>query len=104
MFLLMSTVGVYASNNPDASPFQVDSPSSEQVTIGFSMNGGLVDAVTVTWTPVAGGLYKIEAMSGDVTGAIITPLVGITRRTDIVPIDAIKVEELFDVNVAIGEL
>ena len=104
MFLLMSTVGAYAATTAETGEISIGSPSSEPLVIGFSINGGVIDAVKVTWTPVAEGIYKIEAMTGSGYGTITTPLASTTSRTDVVPIPEINAEDLESINVAILEL
>jgi len=104
IFLLMSSVGVYAGAAAESGPLEVESPSTGPLIIGWSMNAGKVDAVIVTWTPAASGVYKIEAMSGNFYGAITTPVTTTAERTDVVPIDSIDAEKLDTVNVAIVEM
>ena len=104
VFLLMSSVGVYAGSVSDTGPLPVESPSSEPLTIGFDLNGGVINAITVTWTPVAVGEYKIEAMSNNVYGVLITPVTSTDQRTDIILIDSIEAKDLDTIQVAIGEL
>ena len=104
VFLLMSSVGVYASSVTDTGPLPVESPSSEPLTIGFDLQGGAINAITVTWTPVAAGEYKIEAMSGNLYGVVILPVTSTDQRTDIIPIDSIEAKDLDTIQVAIVEL
>ena len=104
VFLLMSSVGVYAGSVSDTGPLPVESPSSEPLTIGFDLNGGVINAITVTWTPVAIGDYKIEAMSNNLYGAVIMPVTSIDKRTDIIPINSVAAKDLDTIQVAIGEL
>ena len=100
----MSSVGVYAGSAAESGPLEVESPSTGPMTIGWSMNFGKVDAVAITWTPAASGVYKIEAMSGTFYGTITTPLTTTAERTDLVPIGSIDAEELDAINVAIVEM
>ena len=104
VFLLMSSVGVYASSVSDTGPLPVESPSSEPLTIGFDLNGGSINAITVTWTPVAVGEYKIEAMSNNVYGVLITPVTSTDQISNIILIDSIEAKDLDTIQVAIGEL
>ena len=104
VFLLMSSVGVYASSVAETGPLPIESPSSEPLTIGFELNGGAINGITVTWTPIAVGDYKIEAMSGTVYGAVILPITSMDRRTDIIPITSIEAKDLETIEVAIAEL
>lgn len=104
VFLLMSSVGVYASSVSDTGPLPIESPSSEPLTIGFDLTGGSIHAITVTWTPIAIGDYKIEAMSNNVYGFVIMPVISMDQRTDIIPINAIEAKDLDTIQVAIGEL
>ena len=107
IFLLMSTVGVYAGTVTNTGPDPVASASSEPLIIGWTFNGGLVDGVVITWTPVAEAVYTIQATagttSGDATGTIITPLTSTSQRTDVVPILGVKPEELDVISVSIVE-
>ena len=104
VFLLMSSVGVYAGNVAQTGPVPVESPSSGPLTIGFDLNRGAVSAITVTWTPVAVGDYKIEAMSANVYGMVILPVTSTDERTDIIPINSIDAKDLETIEVAIAEL
>ena len=107
IFLLMSTVGVYAGSATNIGPETVESASSQPLIISWTFNGGLVDGVIVTWTPVNEAIYTIEATagtaSGDTTGIIITPQTSTSQRTDVVPIIGIKPEELDVVRASIVE-
>ena len=104
VFLLMSSVGVYASSVAETGPVPIESPSSEPLTIGFDLSGGAVNAVTVTWTPIGLGDFKIEAMSANVYGMVIMAVTSMDRRTDIIPIDSIEAKDLETIEVAIAEL
>ena len=106
-FLLMTSVGAYAGTAAETGLQEVESPSTGPLIIGWTLNGGELDGVTITWTPVAAGVYAIEATagtaSGDTTGNIITPLTSTLERTDWVPIAGVKPENLHTVNVVIVE-
>ncbi len=103
IFLLMSSVGVYASTIGETGQLPVDSPSSEPLNIGWTLNGGKADGVSVTWTPVAAAVYIIQATAGGVTGAITTPITSTDRRTDLVPIVGVRPGDVESVSVAIVE-
>ena len=107
IFLVMSTVGVYAGTTTDTGSLTIESASSEPLIIGWTFNGGLVDGVVVTWTPVAEAVYTIQATagttSGDTTGTILTPLTSTSQRTDVIPILGVKPEALDVVSVSIVE-
>ena len=107
IFLLMSTVGVYAGAAINTGPDPVQSASSQPLIISWTFNGGLVDGVVVTWTPVAEAVYTIQATagttSGGSTGIIITPLTSTSERTDVVPILGVKPEDLDVISVSIVE-
>ena len=107
IFLLMSSVGVYAGTVTNTGPTTVESASSEPLIIGWTFNGGLVDGVMVTWTPAAEAIYTIEATagttSGDTTGSIITALTSTSQRTDVVPILGVKPADLETIAVSIVE-
>ena len=106
-FLLMSSVGVYAGTIAETGPQGVSSPNTGPLVIGWTLNGGELDGVTVTWSPVVAGVYTIEATVGtsssDTTANIFTPLTSTAERTDFVPIAGVKPEDLHSVNVIIVE-
>ena len=104
VFLLMSSVGVYATNVADTGPIPAESPTREPISIGVELNGTEVKAITVTWIPAAIGDYKIEAMSGKLYGVLLLPVTSMDERTDIILIDSIDVNDLEPIEVAITEL
>ena len=107
ILLLMSSVGAYAGTAGETGNLEVDSPSSEPLSIGWTLTDGNVAAVKVTWTPVAASVYTIQAQVGTplgiVTGILTTPLTSTSQRTDLVAIAGVKPEDLQTVNVAIVE-
>ena len=101
--VMMSTVGVYAGTAGTDGDQTVDSASTEPVTIGWRLTNGLVDGVSVSWTPTNASVYTISATTGGVTGTIQVGPTGTTRRTDIVPISPVDAHDVDTVNVAIVE-
>ena len=103
MFLLLTSVGAYAGSALDTGEQVIESPSTEPLTIGWELNGGFVDGISVTWTPRANGIYTIRAATGSVTGFLTMPVDSTLRRTDVVPIAGTSPEDLETVSVAITE-
>lgn len=103
LIVLMSTVGAYAGTAGSTSDQIVDSPNAGPMTIGWRLNGGKIDGVTVTWTPVAAALYTIEATTAGITGTITIPVTATGERTDVVPITAVDPLYIETVNVVIVE-
>ena len=102
VFLLMSSVGIYASNVADEDLFSSESSSQQPYTIGYNLEDTEVTGITVTWVPVAVGDYKIEATTGDSHGVSLLTIYSMDERTDIIPIDSIEVKDLKPIEVAIS--
>jgi hypothetical protein len=103
LILVMSTVGAYAGVASATSDQTVDSPNTGPMTIGWRLEDGKVDGVTVTWTPAAAALYTIEATTAGITGTVTTLVTGTGERTDVVPITAVDPLYIETVNVIIVE-
>ena len=105
--LLMSSVGAYAGTAGETGMLEVESPSSEPLSIGWHLTDGNVAQVKVTWTPVAASVYTIHTQVGTplwiVTGILTTPLTTTSQRTDLVALPGVKPEDLNTVSVAIVE-
>lgn len=103
LLLLVSSVGAYAGTAGATSDQTVDSPNAGPLTIGWRLNGGKIDGVTVTWTPAAAALYTIGATTAGITGTITIPVTATGERTDVVPITAVDPLYIETVNVVIVE-
>ncbi len=55
-FLLMSSVGVYAVTVAETGPLPIESPNTGPLVIHWTLNGGEMDGVMVTWAPAWSGL------------------------------------------------
>ena len=103
LIMLMSTVGVYAGTIGSTGDEPVVSPNAGPLAIGWRLQDGKIDGVTVTWTPVAAAVYTIEAATAGITGTITIPVTAAAERTDVVPIAAVDPLYIETVNVVIVE-
>ena len=101
--VMMSTVGVYAGTADTSGNQTVVSASTEPLTIGWRLTNGLIDGVSVSWTPANASVYTIAATTGGVTSTIQVGPTGTSRRTDIVPISPVDAYDVNTVNVVIVE-
>ena len=101
--VMMSTVGVYAGTVDTSGDQTVLSASTEPLTIGWRLTNGLIDGVSISWTPANASVYTLAATMGGVTSTVQVGPTGTSRRTDVVPISPVDAHDVNTVNVVIIE-